>query len=374
MGHHAFYQLAYIGAQGGQSTDLRGLADGSGQMHQVYALQGEQIALGHHADELIILNHTYVRDMLTGHRNGGIKGRSTRGQIVRRWRHDAAYRIVQIYIDLGDYPAQVTQGENAQGFVRSIDDYNAAHAGIIHGFNRVTDGQFGGATDRAAHGQVAKTGIQRILCTQVFGGLLLRLLIYLIKQAADTAQGKITEARRKTEQLDELRAWQDQAEGILTRDMLGARAAFADQCSQGETFAYADLEGGFRDLLAGKKPLSAHQTLLDDIEMLHRPLLWADDRVALGVKTQLTVLNQIGQMVGLHLVEGRIGQQERHGAMDVLHDRRLACLGENGVFGHGRLVTGGFMGKTLFHVWLLWARAARTPTRRKSSSPRGLRS
>jgi hypothetical protein len=46
-------------------------------------------------------------------------------------------------------------------------------------------------------------------------------------------------------------------------------------------------------------------------------------------------------MVGFHLIEGRVSEQECHGAMDVLHDRGFSSLGENYVFCHRRLVTDG---------------------------------
>lgn len=74
MGEHAFDQLADFAAQRYQRFQARRVADRSRQMHQVDALQGEQVALGDHPTQALVVHQADVGDVPLGHGHGRIEG------------------------------------------------------------------------------------------------------------------------------------------------------------------------------------------------------------------------------------------------------------------------------------------------------------
>ncbi|MNZ86367.1 hypothetical protein D3C78_1051860 [compost metagenome] len=117
--------------------------------------------------------------------------------------------------------------------------------------------------------------------------------------------------------------------------MLGAGGTFAEQGRQGKALAAGDLEGRLGAAPGRMRPFADHATLLDDVEMLHRPVLGLDDGVAGGIEAQQAVFDEEGEVGAFHLVEGRELLQELHGAVDVLHYRLLAGLGKGVCLVHG---------------------------------------
>jgi hypothetical protein len=99
--------------------------------------------------------------------------------------------------------------------------------------------------------------------------------------------------------------------------------------------AGGDLESRFGPLPVAVAPLADHPALLDDEEMRHRAVLGLDDAFAVGVETQLALLDQIGQVRVFHLVEGREALEKLRGAVNVLQYGGLARLGEGVGFVHG---------------------------------------
>ncbi|MNF49287.1 hypothetical protein D3C84_305570 [compost metagenome] len=161
------------------------------------------------------------------------------------------------------------------------------------------------------------------------------MLVDLVEQAADAAQGEVAEGVGEGEQLDEGSFAQQQAEGVLAGQVLGTGGALAEQGSQGKALATGDLEGGLGAAPGRVRPFADHAALLDDVEVLHRPVLGLDDGVAGCIETQPAVLDEKGQVSAFHLVEGRVLLQELHGAVDVLHHRLLAGLGKGVCLVHG---------------------------------------
>lgn len=83
VGEHALDQLADLAAQGHQLFDPLRAADGPGQVHQIDPLQGEQVTLGHHAAQALILDQADVSNVPLGHGNRRIEGAVIRRQIKR---------------------------------------------------------------------------------------------------------------------------------------------------------------------------------------------------------------------------------------------------------------------------------------------------
>ena len=276
MGQHAFDQLADLAANRHQIVHLRRIADGARQVHQVHPLQGKQIALGHHAAQALVLDQADVGDMPLGHGDRGVEGAVVRGQEERRLGHMPFDGLAEIAGAIGHHLAQVAQGENPQGRLVFIHDHDAADLLLMHQRDGFAQRRGGAARDGVAHGQFTEPRVQGILSAEGFHGFLLHLLIHLVQQAADAAQGKIAKRAGECKQLDERRFVQLQAEGVFGGLVLGARRAFAQQCGEGEAFASGDFKRGFGAVW----PLTDHPALLDDIKVLHRPARRFEDAVA----------------------------------------------------------------------------------------------
>ncbi|MNN62301.1 hypothetical protein D3C81_1775900 [compost metagenome] len=103
MGEHALDQLANFAAHGHQVLHPWRIADGARQMHQVHALQGKQVTLGHHAAQPLILDQTDVGDMSLGHGDGGVKGAVVRCQVERRVGHVLFNGVVKVTDTVGHH-------------------------------------------------------------------------------------------------------------------------------------------------------------------------------------------------------------------------------------------------------------------------------
>jgi len=350
MGQHALHQLADLAAYRHQVFHLGRIADGAGQVDQVHTLQGKQVALGHHAAQAMVFDQAHVGDMPLGHGDGGIEGAVVRREKERRRGHVRVDRQGEIAGAVGHHLAQIAQGENPQGRLVLIHDHNAADLLLVHQRHRFAQRRIRAARHRVAHGQLAQAGIQGILGAEGFHGFLLHLLVDLIEQAADAAQGEIAERAGQREQLDKRRLVQLQAEGVFGGLVLGARRAFAQQCREGEALAGGNLKGGFGRI----RPLADNPPLLDDIEVLNRPVRRLEDAVAGAIKAQLALLYQEREVRVFHLVERWEALQELQGAVDVLQHRSFPRLVECISFTHnydrdvfvvivlhGRLLHGG---------------------------------
>ncbi len=159
---------------------------------------------------------------------------------------------------------------------------------------------------------------------------MLHLLVDLIQQAADSAQGKIAKRAGKGEQLDKRRLVQLQAEGVFGGFVLGACRTLTQQRGKREALAGGDLEGGLRRV----RPLADYAALLDDIEVLHRPAGRFENAVAGAVETQLALFDQERQVGVFHLVERWEALQELQGAVDVLQHGGFSRVRESISFTH----------------------------------------
>ena len=180
------------------------------------------------------------------------------------------------------------------------------------------------------HRQFAQARVQGVLRAEGFYGFLLDLLVDLIQQAADPAQGKIAERSGEGKQLDKRRLVQLQAKGVFGGLVLRAGGPFPQQGGQGEAFSGGDFEGGFGRVRA----FANHTPLLDDIEVLHRACRRLEDALAGAVEAQLALLHQKRQVGVFHLVEGREALQELQGAVNVLQHSSFPRLGESISFTH----------------------------------------
>ncbi|MCY1423868.1 hypothetical protein D9M71_395940 [compost metagenome] len=162
----------------------------------------------------------------------------------------------------------------------------------------------------------------------------LDLLIDLVEQAADAAQGKVAKHVGEGEQANECRLVQLQAEGVFTGQMFSAGCALAEQGGQGKAFAAGDLERGFGAGAGDVLAFADHPALFDDVEVLDRPVSGLDDAVIGRIETQLTLLDEKRQVGVLHLVKGGEALQELQGPLDVLQYCSFSCLGEGVHFAH----------------------------------------
>ncbi|CAH0273272.1 hypothetical protein SRABI70_03547 [Pseudomonas sp. Bi70] len=327
VGEHAVDQLADVFAQRSEGFHPAGVADGTRQVHQVDALQGEQVALGHHAAQLAPLYQADVGDMPLGHGDGGVEGAGVRRQMKRRLGHQAADRLFQ-GAAVGHRAAQIAQGEDALRAQAGVDDDDAADLLFVHQPHSVAQRHLRGAGDRLTHRQFAQARVERVLRAKGFHRAHLHLLVDLVEQAADAAQGEIAQRGGLAEQPCEGGFVEQQAEGVFGGQMGGAGGALADQRGHGKTLAAGDLEGGFRAASRRMGALAVHAALLDDVQVLYRAVIGVDDHLVFAVEAQLAMFDQIGEVRAVHLVEGREFLQELHGAMDVLAYRRLAGLDE----------------------------------------------
>ncbi len=217
----------------------------------------------------------------------------------------------------------------------TVDDDHAADVARVHQADGLVQRHVRRAADGLMDGQLTDTGFQGIVFAQAFHRAQLRLLVDLVEQAADPAHGELAEFVRNGHQLDEGRLVQQQAEGVLGRQVRRAGGALAHQRGHREALADDDLEGGFGTALGGMRALPVNAALLDDVEVFDRAIVRGEDALAFGIKTQLAVFHEIGEMHLFHLVEGRVLAQKLHGAVDVLQHRRLPGLGEGVSFAHG---------------------------------------
>lgn len=115
MSKHTFHQLADFTADCHQVVDPGRVADSAGQVHQVHALQREQVTLGHHAAQALVFDQTHMGDMPFGHGDSGVEGTVVRAQEERRLGHMAVNALAEIAGAVGHHLAQVTQGKMPKG-------------------------------------------------------------------------------------------------------------------------------------------------------------------------------------------------------------------------------------------------------------------
>ena len=101
--------------------------------------------------------------------------------------------MLKILRTVGHHLAQIAQGENPQRRFVLVHHHDAAHLLFVHQPHGFAQGCAGQAGHGMAHGQFAQAGVERVLRAEGFDGLLLNLLIDLVEQAADPAQGEVTE-------------------------------------------------------------------------------------------------------------------------------------------------------------------------------------
>ena len=324
VGEHVIDQLLDVAAQRRQGFQLAGMADAARQVDQVDALQGKQVALGNHPAQAAVLHQADMGDVSLGHRHRRIEGAGLGRQGEGLLGHQLSDWLVEVAATVSYHPAQVAQGKNAQGFELLVGDHHAAHMLLVHQPYGFAQWRLRPAADRLLHRQLAQARLQRILRAEGLGGVQLDLLVDLIEQAADPAQGKVAQRVGEGEQLDKSRLVEQQAEAILGGQVFGTGGALTNQGRQREALAGGDFEGGFLAVLAAVGPLAVHQALLDDVEVFDGAVVGLDDAVARRIEAQLAVLHQKGQVRAFHLVEGRVLAQKLHGAVDVLHHRHFA--------------------------------------------------
>ncbi len=258
-------------------------------------------------------------------------------------------RCAEVGIHIGNRLAQVAQGKDTQRRLPLVDNHDAADLLLMHQLHGVAHRRFRAAHHRMAHGKFTQSGVQRVLRAEGFDGALLDLLIDLIEQAADTAQGKVAKGCGECEQFDECLLVQLQAEGVLGSQMLGASGTLAEQGGERKTLARGYFKCRFRAAFGRMRTLADDAPLLDDVKVLHRSVARLDDAFTACVEPQLTLLDQIRQMSVFHLIEWREFLQKLHGAVYVLQHGCLACLGESICLAHGlfRVLVIGAHGRPL---------------------------
>ncbi|MNJ34450.1 hypothetical protein D3C77_291640 [compost metagenome] len=369
MGQHAFDQLADFTAQRYQAFDARGMANGSGQMDQVDPLQGEQVTLGDHAAQAFVFHQADVGDVPLGHGNGCIEGAGLGAQVERVGGHVAANGLGKVGTGVGHHLAQVAQGEDTNGKALGIDDHDAAHLLFMHQGYRLAQWCLPVAHHRVAHGQFAQAGVERVLRAQGLYRAALDLLVDLVEQAADAAQGEVAKGFGQGEQADERRLVQLQAKGVFGGEVFGAGGAFAQQGGERKALAAGDLEGGFGAGAGHVLALTDHTPLLDDVKVLNRAVAGLDDAVFGCIEAQLALLHQKRQVGVFHQVERWKALQKLQGPLDVLQYCSLSCLGEGVHFAHEHLprLLCRHMGRRPCCFRLSWSDARRpVPIGRKS--------
>ncbi|MNE19477.1 hypothetical protein D3C80_1125620 [compost metagenome] len=255
--------------------------------------------------------------------------------------HQPVERLLPVAAAVGDHPAQVAQGEDADRIVAVVDHHQAADVMLVHQFHRRAQADAAAAGHRVGGGEDVQAGFQRILGAEGFCGLQLHLLVHLAHQAADPAQGEVAEGFRLVVGAHEGGAAELQAEGVLGGDVVAAGGPLADHGRHREALARGDLLGGLQAIAALGRALAQHQPLLDDVDILDRAVAGTDDGIAGGIEAQPALLDHLRQMAEFHLVERGIAQQKVHGALDVLHHGGLADLREAIVLAHLVVLRGG---------------------------------
>ena len=92
MGEHVVDQLQNAAADDYQRLDAVGVGNGLGQVHQVDALEREQVALGNHAAQQTVFDDTDMGDMPFGHGDRGIESGGIRRQMERVLSHESGDR------------------------------------------------------------------------------------------------------------------------------------------------------------------------------------------------------------------------------------------------------------------------------------------
>ena len=274
VGEHGVHQSGHILTEADKGAEMAGSANGPGKIDEIDALKGEQITLGYHANQsMLVIHHADVGEMMLCHQHGGFKSISVGRQAAGVLGHDLADGRIQWAFFLRYHGAQVPKGEYARGMPFIIGNHDAADTVLVHARNRFSDWQVRRADDGVANGVTFQRRVQRVAGANGGHGAGLYTLVHLIKKAAYTTQAEIAKGVTLREQHDKGVVFNAQAEGVSGSAMQCASGAFSNQCGQWKTFALAYFKGGFGFSVLVSLPFAADTPLFDHVEPFYRAIV-----------------------------------------------------------------------------------------------------
>ena len=274
VSEHRVHQPGHILTEADQGAEMTGSANGPGKVDQIDPLKREQITLGYHANQsVLVIHHANVSKVMLCHQHGGFKSICVGCEAAGVPGHDLADRRVQRALLLCHHGAQVPEGEYTRRMPFVIGDHDAPDTVFVHARNRFSDREVRRADDGVANSVTFQRGVQRVTGTNGSHGAGLYALIHLIKQAADAAKAEITKGITLREQHDKGVVFNAQTEGVSGGAMQCAGGAFSNQRGQWKTFALADFKGGFGFSVPVSLPFAANTALFDHVEPLHRAVV-----------------------------------------------------------------------------------------------------
>ena len=317
LGEQVEGQLADVAAGALQGRDVGGALDAGADLTQADALQGEQVALGDDAAELVfVIDDQDVAHAVGGHLERGIVGAGVGSKGVGRRGHHLGNRPGEIEARQHDALQDVALGEHADRFFVLAGHRQTADAGFDHFFEGAAGGQIGGDENRRFLDQVGQRGGHRLLLGGTLGELDLQLFPGLAHEAGDVAGAEDLETRAEFLEAQKVGGGELEAVAVFDRDVaVGGRAAGGDRADR-EAFAGAEGQRRvFGDRDAAHLP-RLHLAAIDDIEETRRAVFRHQDFGFRRIKGRGQPFAQEAQRVRLHPVEGGMAPQEVQAGAD----------------------------------------------------------
>lgn len=311
LGQQVEGQLADVAAGALQGLDVGGALDAGADLAQADALQGEQVALGDHALELVFgIHHQDVAHAVGGHLEGRVVGAGVGVEGVGRRGHHVGDGPGEVEAGEHDALEDVALGEHADGLLVFAGHGQAADAGRGHFFKRAAGGHVGADEDRRLLDQIGERRGHRLLLGGALGELGLELLPRLAHQAGDVAGAEDLEGGRELLKAQEIGGRELEAVAVLDGDVAVGGAALGGDRADREAFAGAQGERGVFGDGDAAHLARLHLAAIDDVEEARGAVFGHQDFGFGRVEGGGQPFTEKAQGFRLHPVERRVTAQE----------------------------------------------------------------
>ncbi len=286
-----------------------------------HALHREQVTFGHHAHYGAVARHRHMPNRVARHQQRCILGRVLHGEREYGRGHDLRNRRFQRQPCQHHAVEHVVAGQDAQRRAFGVQHQHGADLALVHGGQGLRQRRLGCHADRRLECEIAKPRFQRLLGQGLRRHARLHGLARQLQLGAYAALHEFGEGRADAAEFAHLGQRQSQAVDSVVRVVGAVHRSTRHHGADGKQIAGFIFDAAF---VVGAR-LARHVTFAHQQQMGGHPGRWRQDGRARAVVHGLRLVDEVLQVLALHLREWR-----------VLHQLRDQWVGGAGVGGDWR--------------------------------------